>query len=103
MEGIAQLLPLIAIFALFWFLLIRPQTKRQRELRTMQQSLSVGDEVMLSAGILGTVREIEAAAETTGAEDRLRVEIAPGVVVTTARAAIGQVVNPQPGRGHEEL
>lgn len=108
MEGFAQLLPIIAIFALFWFLIIRPQVKRHRELRNLQQSVSVGDEVMLSAGLFGTVRQVGTdVADQVGAaahaEDRILVEVAPGVVVTVARAAIGQIVEPQGQPGHEEL
>ena len=86
MPEIVSLLPLVGIALLFWFLLIRPQSKRQRELATMQQALKSGDEVMLTSGIFGTLRETE--------EDHVRVEIAAGVTIKVARGAIGSVANP---------
>jgi preprotein translocase subunit YajC len=81
-----EFLPLIGIALLFWVLLIRPQSKRQRELRGMQESLSVGDEVVLTSGIYGTVREVD------GLD--LRVEVADGVTVRVARGAIGAIKRP---------
>ena len=92
MPEIVSLLPLVGIALLFWFLLIRPQSKRQRELVTMQQALKTGDEVMLTSGIFGTVREAN--------EDHVRVEIAGGVTIKVARGAVGSVV--QPGLAHGE-
>ena len=79
-----SLLPLVAIALLFWLLLIRPQQRRQKELARMQASLKVGDEVMLTSGIFGTLLE-------TG-DDHVRVEIADGVTVKVVRGAVGQVV-----------
>ncbi|OUU79729.1 MAG: preprotein translocase subunit YajC [Gammaproteobacteria bacterium TMED78] len=51
-------LPLIIIFALFYFLLIRPQNKRQKEHRQMIDSLKVGQEVVTSGGVLGEVKDV---------------------------------------------
>jgi preprotein translocase subunit YajC len=79
-----EFLPLIGIALLFWLLLIRPQTKRQRELREMQDSLSVGDEVLLTSGIHGVLREV--------GDGVVRVEIADGVIIRAARGAIGALV-----------
>ena len=79
-----SLLPLVAIALLFWLLLIRPQQRRQKELVRMQASLKVGDEVMLTSGIFGTLVE--------AADDRVHVEIADGVTVAVVRGAVGQVV-----------
>ena len=92
MPDLAALLPLVAIAALFWLLLMRPAQKRQRELRSMQASLKTGDEVMLTSGIFGTLRESD--------EEHLRVEIADGVTIKVARGAVGSVV--QPGLAHGE-
>ena len=92
MPELASLLPLVAIAALFWLLLMRPAQKRQKELRGMQASLKTGDEVMLTSGIFGTVRETN--------EDHVRVEIAGGVTIKVARGAVGSVV--QPGLAHGE-
>jgi preprotein translocase subunit YajC len=80
----STLLPLIAIALVFWLLIIRPQSRRQRELRDMQGSLSVGDEVVLTSGIHGVVHGLDDAI--------VQVEVATGVVVRVARAAIGIVI-----------
>lgn len=84
MSEFAGLLPIVAIALLFWLLIIRPASRRQRELRTMQGSLSVGDEVMLTSGVFAQVAEI--------ADDHLRVEIADGVTIKVARGAIGSII-----------
>jgi preprotein translocase subunit YajC len=83
-ESLASLLPLVGIALLFWLLLIRPAQRRQRETLRMQSAIAVGDEVMLTSGIFGTVQAV--------VDDRFEVEIAPGVVVTVARGAVGTVV-----------
>lgn len=54
----AQLLPLILLVVIFYFLLIRPQQKRNREHREMLEALAVGDEIITSAGMMGTVTEL---------------------------------------------
>lgn len=84
MQDYAGLLPIVAIALLFWLLIIRPASKRQRELRGMQDSLSVGDEVMLTSGIFARVVEIT--------DDHLRVEIAEGTTIRVARGAIGSII-----------
>ena len=86
MSELASLLPLLAIAVLFWALMIRPAQRRQRELRQMQSSLEVGDEVMLSSGIYGVLASLN--------DERVRVELAPGVVIEVARGAVGQKVSP---------
>ena len=83
-EQLASLLPIIGIALLFWLLLIRPASRRQKELRRMQSSLDVGDEVMLTSGIYGRLVALE--------NDAIQVEIADGVTVKAARGAIGSVV-----------
>lgn len=79
-----EFLPLIGIVLLFWLFIIRPQSRRQKELRTMQSSLSVGDEVMLTSGIFGTVQEI--------GDDHVVVEIAEGVGIKVAQGAVGSKI-----------
>ncbi len=99
MQDLAStLLPLIAIALIFWLLIIRPQSRRQRELRDMQASLSVGDEVILTSGIHGVVRGVD--------DDVAQVEIASGVTIRVARAAVGIVIptdaDEQPHTGEQE-
>ncbi len=97
MEGFVQLLPIILILAVFWLFIIRPQVKRQREVRAMQSSLAVGDRVMLTSGIHGTIQDLPGDVEGGAFGDTARVEIAPGVTVTVVRGAIGQVLTPRTG------
>lgn len=78
-----EFLPLIGIALLFWLFIIRPQSRRQKELRSMQSSLSVGDEVMLTSGVFATVQAIE--------DDHVLVEIAPGVTIKVVRGAVGSI------------
>nr|NLI49174.1 preprotein translocase subunit YajC [Propionibacterium sp.] len=84
MDLISSLLPLVAIFAVFWFLLIRPQQRRLREQTERINSLEVGTRVMTTSGIYGTVRHL--------GRTQAVVEIAPGVEMTIAKAAISQLV-----------
>ena len=99
MEAIAPFLPLLGIAFVFWLLIIRPQSRRNRELVSMQQSIAVGDEVMLTSGIQGTVRGL--------AEDTFELEVAPGVVLRVARGSVGRIVARDDARdepaGPEEL
>jgi preprotein translocase subunit YajC len=85
-----QLEPLIflaALAAVFWFLLVRPQKRRQAQHRSMVAGLSTGDEVITAGGVFATVRTI--------ADDHLVVEIAPGTEVRLAKEAVANVV-PKP-------
>jgi preprotein translocase subunit YajC len=78
-----SLLPLILIFVVFWFLLIRPQQKRMKEHREMVAALQKGDKVLTAGGIYGVVAKV--------ADDgTLEVEIAQGVRVRVERATITQ-------------
>jgi preprotein translocase subunit YajC len=76
---------LVGIALFFWAVLIRPQARRQRELAHMQSTLEVGDEVMLTSGVFGTVRGLD--------DDVAQVEIADGVTIRVARGAVGRVVH----------
>ncbi|HLS82213.1 MAG TPA: preprotein translocase subunit YajC [Steroidobacter sp.] len=83
-SALMQFLPLVLIFVVFYFLLIRPQTKRAKEHRAMVAALEVGAEVVTSGGILGRVTELT--------EQYLTVEIADGVQVKVQRHTISQVL-----------
>jgi len=88
-KELVSLLPLLLILVLFWLLAIRPQQRRNAALARLQASLEVGDEVMLSSGFLGIVRGFD--------DDRVRIELADGVVVQVVRGAIHRVVEPAVG------
>jgi preprotein translocase subunit YajC len=75
-----QLLVIVAAVLIFWRLVMRPARNQQRTMQQLQTELLVGDEVVISAGVFGTVRELE--------EDRVRLEVAPGTVITVARQVV---------------
>src|ERR1700709_1609195 len=83
-----QFLPLVLIFAVFYFLLIRPQQTRQKELKTMIAAVRRGDRVGTAGGILGTVQRVKEGS------DEIEVEIAPNVRVTVLRDTISSVIKP---------
>ena len=72
-----MLIPLVIMFALLYFVAIRPQKKRDKELKEMQQSLQVGDEIVTGGGIVGivvSVGEDTVVIETGGAKHKLRIK-----------------------------
>ena len=79
-----SLAPLLLMGVVFYFLLIRPQRTRQRQQQALLASLEVGDEVMTSGGMFGTITEIDDDAGT------VTVEIAPGTRVRMLRQGISQ-------------
>ncbi len=85
MPDLLALLPLAGIALLFWLLIVRPASTRQKQLRSLQQSIKPGDEVILAAGLYGTVRSVE--------DDRIGLEVAANVVVTAARGAVVQILD----------
>jgi preprotein translocase subunit YajC len=89
-----QLLPLILIFAVFYFLLIRPQQKKMKDHRAMLQALKRNDKVVTGGGLVGTVTKVR------DDSDEIEVEIAPGVRVTVVRGTIASVVQP-PGAAND--
>ena len=78
--NLMSLLPMIAIFVLFYFLLIRPQSKRAKEHKQMVEALQRGDEVITNGGILGLVVNVS--------DDYVIVEIAPSVEVTLLKSSV---------------
>ncbi|GHE25209.1 preprotein translocase subunit YajC [Vulcaniibacterium thermophilum] len=82
--GLGMLLPMLIILPIMYFLMIRPQMKRQKEHRAMLEKLAKGDEVLTNGGIAGTVAEI--------GENFVSVEIAEGVRVRVQKAAIAHVL-----------
>ncbi|HUB44651.1 MAG TPA: preprotein translocase subunit YajC [Acetobacteraceae bacterium] len=90
-------LPLILIFAVFYFLLIRPQQQKQKETRAMISAVKRGDRVVTAGGILGTVQRVPMVQDKDGKQvpsNEIEVEIAPNVRVTVLRDTISSVVKP---------
>ncbi len=83
-----QFLPLVLIFAVFYFLLIRPQQTRQREVKASLAAIRRGDRVITAGGILATVQRVKEGS------DEIEVEIAPNVRVIVLRDTISSVVKP---------
>ncbi|WP_448206523.1 preprotein translocase subunit YajC [Azospirillum sp. sgz302134] len=84
-DMIVQFLPLILIFVVFYFLLIRPQQKKMKEHKAMLESIRRGDRVVTGGGIIGTVIKV-------GPEDEVTVEIADNVRVRCVRSTVNLVL-----------
>ena len=89
MQELASHLPIIGIALLFWLLIIRPQSKRQKAVLSMQAGLQPGTEVMLTSGIFGTLERVE--------DDAVWVRVAEGVTLKAAKGAVGSVVSEPAG------
>lgn len=81
----AQFIPLILIFAIMYFLMIRPQQKRMKQHRQMVAALKKGDQIVTQGGIIGKVSSVR--------DDELEVEIASGVRVRVVRGTVSQVLS----------
>jgi preprotein translocase subunit YajC len=96
-SALLQFLPLVLIFVVFYFLLIRPQQKKAKEHRAMLEALRRGDKVVTGGGIIGTV------VRTDGA-DEVSIEIAEGVRVRVVRSTItNMVAKPDPAATREAV
>lgn len=83
-NALMSLLPLVVIFGIFYFLMIRPQMKRSKEHRALVEALKIGDEVVTSGGILGRI--------TAVSESFVDVEMASDVVIKVQRHAVSTVL-----------
>lgn len=84
--GLEGMLPLVLIFIVFYFLLIRPQQKKVKEHKAMLDSIRRGDKIVTGGGILATVAKVVS-------DDELQVEIAEGVKVRVQRGSVGAVLS----------
>jgi preprotein translocase subunit YajC len=82
----AQFLPIILIFVIFYFLLIRPQQRKMKEHRAMVEALRRGDQIVTSGGIVGKVSKVQD-------DGMVEVEIAEGVKVKVIKHTITTVLN----------
>ena len=82
--SLGTMLPLVLMFVVLYFVMIRPQMKRQKEHKTMIDALAKGDEVVTSGGLAGRITKL--------GESFLGVEIANGVEIQVQRAAVVQVL-----------
>ena len=92
-SGMSMILMMVAIFAIMWFFMIKPQQKKQKEIQKFQNELTEGTEVVTGGGIHGVVKSIDLAKNTVD------VKIARDVVVTVEKTSIyrdmGTAMSPQ--------
>ena len=84
MSTLTGMLPLVLMFVVLYFVMIRPQMKRQKEHRAMIEAITKGDEIATAGGLLGKVSRM--------GEGFLHIEIAEGVEVQIQRSAVSQVL-----------
>lgn len=84
MSSLTQMLPLVLMFVVLYFIMIRPQMKKQKEHKAMIDALGKGDEVVTGGGLLGRITKVD--------EQYVSVEIAGNVVVQLQRSAVVQVL-----------
>lgn len=87
--GMGMLVMMVAIFAIMWLFMIRPQQKKQKEIRNFQNSLQEGTKVVTGGGIYGTVKRIDLTTNT------LELEVARGVVITVDNSSVYADINSQ--------
>ena len=87
MEGLASLVPLVLVFLIMYFLLIRPQQRKLKEHQAMVAALRRGDQVVTGGGLIGRVTRVK------DGENELEVEIAPNVNVRVVRSTVTSVVS----------
>ena len=87
--GMGMLVMMVAIFAIMWLFMIRPQQKKHKEIRNFQNSLEEGTKVVTGGGIYGTVKRIDLTTNT------LELEVARGVVITVDKSSVYADINSQ--------
>tara|TARA_B100001559_G_C16248909_1_gene506020 strand:- start:130 stop:414 length:285 start_codon:yes stop_codon:yes gene_type:complete len=85
-SGIAQFIPLILIFVIFYFFLIRPQQKKIKDHKLMVSQLKRGDEIVTSGGIIGKIEKVSD-------DDKIELSIAENVSVTIIRSTVQSLLN----------
>ena len=83
-NGLMGLLPLVLMFVVLWFLMIRPQMKRAKEHKAMVEALAKGDEVVTGGGIAGRVTDV--------GDSFVQIEVAPNTVVAVQKQAVATVL-----------
>ena len=81
-SGLPMLIMMVAIFAIMWLFMIRPQQKKQKKILEFQNALKEGDKVVTGGGVYGTVKRVNAQ------ENTIDIEVARGVVITVAKGYV---------------
>ena len=98
LDSASQFMPLVLMLVVFYFLLIRPQQQKAKDLRQTLAALKRGDRVVTGGGILGTVQRVSQVSDKKGnlvAGSEVEVEIAPNIRVTVLRETITSVIRPE--------
>ena len=85
-----QFLPLVAMVVIFWFLILRPQMKRQKAQAAKIAAIKKGDQVLTGGGLLGKVLKVD--------DDYAEIELAPNVRVKAVKSTITDVISPLTGK-----
>lgn len=88
--GQQQIIMLVLVFAVFYLFMIRPQMKKQKEIKKFREALKTGDKVVSAGGIHGKVKDIK--------DETVVVEIADGVKITVDKASVFQIGEPIPAK-----
>ncbi len=91
MKSLSSVLPLIILIGAFWLLVLRPNKKRQTDAAKLRNSLSVGQRVVTTSGVFGTIVGVS--------DESFDLEIAPGVKVTWLKGAISRTIPPEMSDG----
>ena len=83
-SGMGMFVPMLLIFAIFYFMMIRPQQRKEKERRKMIEELRAGARIVFAGGLMGTIQE--------ATEKTFKVELCPGVTVEIARSCVSGVV-----------
>jgi preprotein translocase subunit YajC len=81
-SGLATFLPLIVLVGVFWFLIMRPQQRRQKEHRDLTSNIKQGDRIVAAGGIVGTVRRVD--------DDTISLQVADNVVIKVDRGSVAK-------------
>ncbi len=94
-NGWMSILMIVLIFVVFYFFMIRPQSKRQKEIRKFQDSLESGSKVITSGGIYGKVKEVKDNVVVVEVTDNVRIKVAKSMVYASPEDATTQTQEPQ--------
>ncbi|MEX2393887.1 MAG: preprotein translocase subunit YajC [Actinomycetota bacterium] len=81
-SGLAGMLPIVVIVGVFWFMIMRPQQRKQKEHRALLGAVKQGDKVVAAGGIVGTVRRVE--------DDTLHLQVADNVVIKVDKGTVAK-------------
>ena len=91
MSSYSGILMMVLIFVVFYFFMIRPQTKRQKEIKKQREAMQAGDKVVTSGGIYGKVKEIKETSVIVEIADNVRIKVDKNSVFATAEDAQTEV------------